>query len=186
MERDQMEEFEREHSASWQELTAAYRRFREAVFYWAHEGDAVKHHDLSVELGAPVPERDLHRRLLVLDLLRSTEMWDEQAIALAWEELTEIALLEQDEAAACARMALWKIRRRPERDRVAERVFLLASAEKKRREQADNMVFHNGCELLHDLGCREMLRRFIQAYGDRIQQASGLDRADLNELLEQT
>ena len=59
--------------------------------------------------------RELHRRMLVVDLLRSTEMWDEKALLLVQKELTAIALQEQDEVAAYARMALFKLKGQSER-----------------------------------------------------------------------
>jgi len=178
-----MIDFDKEHSEAWLELMAAYQDYRVRIFNWAKEKDEIKYRDLHMELSTPLVERDLHKRLLILNFLRSTDMWDEKAIVSVSEELTRIALQEQEEAAAYARMALKKIKRHPERMSIADQVLLLAEAEAK-QENPDCEVFHNGCMLLFDLGCKEHLRRFIDAYKDFIYSASGLDEADLNELAE--
>lgn len=179
-----MIEFSKEHSEAWLELMAAYQDYQSKIFNWAHENPDVKYLDLHMELHAvPLHERDLHKLLLVTNFLRSTDMWDEKAIVLIWEELTRVALQEQDEAAAWARLALRKIRYRPERMNIAEYVFALSASEEGQKTP-DDMVFHNGCMLLYDLGCKEQLRQFIDQYRDFIYSASGLDEADLNALVE--
>ena len=180
-----MIEFSKEHSKAWIELMAAYQEFRAKVFYWAHENDDVKYRDLYMELSPSVKKRDLHKRLLITDFLRSTDMWDEKAILLASGELTELALREEDEAAAYSRMALKKIKHCPERMNIADQVFMLASAEAG-QERPDCVIFYNGCMLLHDLGCKEQLEQFIQEYKRLICLASGLDEADLCKLAELT
>lgn len=103
-----MIEFDKDHSSAWIEMMSAYQVFRAKLFDWANEPDQVKQKDLLMELGS-WKNRDLHRRMLVVDFLRSTEMWDKKAIILLKKELTAIALQEQDEVAACARMALLKL-----------------------------------------------------------------------------
>lgn len=180
-----MIEFNKEHSNAWLELMAAYQEFRNKVFYWTKENDDVKLHDLYIELSPPIIERDLHKRLLTLNFLRSTDMWDEKAILLVCEALTKIALQEQDEVAAYARMVLKKIKRHPKRMEIAENISMTAIEEAK-QEKPDCMIFHNGCMLLHDLGCKEQLEQFIQKYKHLIYLASGLDETDLRELSEST
>lgn len=180
-----MKECSKQHSKAWLELMGAYQEFRTKLFYWVQESDDVKHHDLSMELGIPIITRDLQQRLLVMNFLSSTDMWDEKAILLVYEELTKIALQEQDEIAAYARMALKKIKHQTERIHIADKVFQLATIEKK-QEEPDCVLFQNGCMLLHDLGCKEQLKHYIYEYKDDITLASGLDETDLNELVELT
>ncbi len=175
----------KEHSNAWLELMDAYEEFTAKVFRWAHENNDVKYHDLYMELGIPIIERDLHKRLRIMNLLRNTDMWDEKAILLVRGELTKIALQEEDEVAACARMALKKMKHCPERTDVADKVFIIASTEAK-KEKPDCIIFHNGCMLLHDLGCKEQLERFIPQYRHLIYLASGLDETDLKKLVEFT
>ena len=177
-----MIEFSKEHSKAWLDLMAAYQEFRAKIFHWANENNNVKFHDLYIELSSPIMERNLHRRLLTVNFLQNTDMWDEKAIVLVCEELTDIALQEQDEVAAYSRMALKKIKHCPERSNIANKVFMLASAEAK-QEKPDCVLFHNGCMLLHDLGCKEQLEQFIQKYKHLIYLASGLDETDLYELV---
>lgn len=73
-----MIEFDKDHSSAWLEMMSAYQFFRSKLFDWTHEPDQVKQKDLLLELGS-WEGRDLHRRMLVVNLLRSTEMWDEKA-----------------------------------------------------------------------------------------------------------
>lgn len=173
-----------EHSRAWLELMSAYQEFREKMFYWAKEDNDVKYHDLAMELGVPILERDLIQRLQVLNLLKNTDMWDTKAILLVHGELTQIALSEQEEAAAYARMVLKKVKHCPERIEIADKVLTLAAAE-ERQEKPDYEVFHNGYMLLCDLGCREYLQPYIDQYKDFIYLASGLEEKDLKELAEQ-
>ncbi len=180
-----MIEFSKEHSNAWLELMTAYQEFRAKVFYWAKENNDVKFHDLYIELSSPIIERDLHKRLLIMDFLRNTDMWDEKAIVLVYKELTKIALQEQEEVAGYAQMVLKKIKHRPERIDIADKVFMLASVEAKQKKP-DCMLFHNGCMLLHDLGCKQQLEQFIQEYKHLIYLASGLDEMDLCKLVECT
>ncbi len=180
-----MIEFSKEHSDTWLELMATYQEFRTKVFYWAKENDDVKFHDLYMELSLPIIERDLHKRLLIMNFLQSTDMWDEKAILLVYEVLTEIALQEQDEVSAYARIVLKKIKHRPERVDIAKNISVIAREEAK-QENPDCIIFHNGCMLLHDLGCKEQLEQFIEKYKHLIYLASGLDETDLLELLEST
>lgn len=175
-----MIEFSKEHSAAWLQLMSAYQIFRTKLFDWAHEPDQIKQQDLMLEL-ASWENRELFRRILVTDFLRSTEMWDENAILLVWKELTAIALQEQEEIAAYARMALAKLKRRPERFAIADEVFLLAATEKE-RNGPDLDVFHNGCLLLYDLGCEAHFSQFAEQYGTLIEQAYGLDEKDLADM----
>jgi len=177
-----MVEFDKEHSAAWLELMWAYQSFRQKLYAWAKEANQVKYRDLSMELGA-CETWDLHRRMLVTDFLRSTEMWDETAILLAYKELTAAALQEQQEVAGYARMALAKLRNRPERLTIADEVFLLAAAEEKQKEP-DPDVFHNGCMLLYDLGCEAHFSRFAGQYGILIEQAYGLNQEDFARMKE--
>ncbi len=175
-----MIEFNEEHSLAWLELMSAYQIFRTKLFDWAHESDQIKRQDLLLEYDG-WKNRDIFRRLLVTDFLRSTEMWDEKAILLIWKELTAVALQEQEEIAAYARLALAKIKHCPERLDVAEEVFWLAAAAEK-REKPDLDVFHNGCCLLYDLECEEHFARFAAQYGVLIEQAYGLDKKDLADM----
>jgi len=178
-----MIDFSKEHSKAWLELMTAYQDFRVKIFNWAKENDDIKYHDLYIELSPPLIKRNLHKRLLIMNFLRNTDMWDENAIISVFEELTKIALQEQEEVAAYARMTLKKIKHYSERIKIAEQVFMLAEAEEK-QEKPDCDSFHNGCMLLFDLGCKEHLKRFINKYKGFIYSASGLDEADLNELVE--
>lgn len=178
-----MIEFSKEHSKTWLELMAIYQEFRTKIFNWVKETNNVKYHDLYMELSTPVIKRDLHKRLLVLHFLRNTDMWDGKTILLVYEELTEIALQEQEEVAAYARMTLKKIKHQPERVNIANKIFAIAATEEKQKEP-DYVVFHNACMLLYDLGYKEQLKRFIDKYKDFIYLASGLDETDLNELVE--
>ena len=175
-----MIEFGKEHSSSWQEMMLAYQFFRAKLFDWANEPDQVKQKDLLLELGS-WENRDLHRRMLVVDFLRSTEMWDEKSILLVQKELTAIALQEQDEVAACARMALLKLKDQPERLTIADEVLRMATAEEEKAEP-DPIVFHNGCLLLYDLQCEEQFLQYADRYGNLIEQAYGLDEKDLAEM----
>ncbi len=178
-----MIEFSEEHSKTWLELMAVYQDYRFKIFNWVKENPDVKYLDLYIELSPHLLKRDLHKRLLVLDFLRSTDMWDENAILSVFEELTQIALQEQEEVAAYARITLKKIRRCSERIKIADYVLMLAAVEEK-QEKPDCDIFHNGCMLLFDLGCKEHLKQFIDKYRGLIYSASGLDEEDLNELVE--
>lgn len=60
---------------------------------------------------------------------------------------------------------------------------MMAAVEEK-QEKPDCDIFHNGCMLLFDLGCKEHLKQFIDKYRGLIYSASGLDEEDLNELVE--
>lgn len=60
---------------------------------------------------------------------------------------------------------------------------MILAAEEERQEKPDCDIFHNGCMLLFDIGCREYLEQFIDKYKCFIYSASGLDEADLNELI---
>lgn len=178
-----MIEFSKEHSEAWLELMTAYQNYRSKIFSWVNENPDVKYLDLYIELSPQPLKRDLHKRLLVMDFLRNTDMWDENAILSVFEELTQISLQEQEEVAAYARATLKKIKRCSERIKIADQVIMLAALEEK-QEKPDCNIFHNGCMLLFDLGCKEHLRQFIGKYRDFIYSASGLDGADLNELVE--
>lgn len=123
-----MIEFDKNHSTTWTEMMSAYQIFREKLFDWTHESDQVKQKDLLQELDS-WESRDLHRRMLVVDFLRSTEMWDKKSLLLVQKELTAIALYEQDEVAAYARMALSKFKNQPERLAIADEVLHLAAIE---------------------------------------------------------
>lgn len=180
-----MIEFSKEHSVAWLELMNVYQEFRAKIFHWAKENDDVKFHDLYIELSTPVFERDLHKRLLVMDFLRNTDMWDKKAILSVCGELTTIALQEQDEVAAYAREILKKLKHCTERIDIANKVFILASVEAK-KEVPDYTLFHNGCMLLHDLGCKEKLEQFVREYKELIYLAFGLNDTDLRELIERT
>ena len=103
-----MIEFSKEHSKAWLELMTVYQDYRVKIFNWAKENPDVKYNDLYIELNQPLLKRDLHKRLLIMNFLRSTDMWDENVILSVFDELTKIALQEQDEVAAYARMTLKK------------------------------------------------------------------------------
>ncbi len=178
-----MIEFNKEHSSTWLELMAAYQNFREKIFYWAKENDNTKYHDLSIELSTPILERDLFKRLLIIDFLQSTDMWDETAILLIYKQLTDIALQEQDEIAAGARIALQKIRPQSQRANIADEIFAFAAIEAEKKEP-DCIVFHNGWMLLYDLNCKEQLEQFIDKYHHFIYLACGFDETDLRKLVE--
>ena len=178
-----MIEFSKEHSKAWLELMTVYQDYRVKIFNWAKENLDVKYNDLYIELNQPLLKRDLHKRLLIMNFLRSTDMWDENVILSVFDELTKIAIQEQDEVAVYARMTLKKIKHHSERIKIAEQVLTLAATE-ERQEQPDYDIFHNGCMLLFDLDCKEHLRQFIDRYKDFIYSSSGLDEADLNELVE--
>ena len=140
-----MIEFSKDHSSAWMEMMSAYQIFRAKLFDWAHEPDQKKQKDLLLELDS-WENRDIHRRMLVVDLLRSTEMWDEKALLLVLKELTAIALQEQDEIAAYARMALSKIKDPSERLTITDEVLRLSVVEGEKAEP-DPVIFHNGCLL---------------------------------------
>ncbi len=40
----------------------------------------MKYHDLYMELSIPIIERDLQKRLVIINLLKNTDMWDEKEI----------------------------------------------------------------------------------------------------------
>ena len=175
-----MIEFDKDHSSTWIEMMSAYQVFRAKLFDWANEPDQVKQKDLLMELGS-WKNRDLHRRMLVVDLLRSTEMWDEKALLLVLKELTAIALLEQDEIAVYARMALSKLKDQSERLTIADEVLRLV-AEEEGKAEPDPVVFHNGCLLLYDLQCETQFSQYTDRYANLIEQAYGLDKNDLTEM----
>ncbi len=179
-----MMEFDNEHSQAWLDRMFSYQSFRNKLYDWTKENDTIKHKDLLMELGPwEWKSRNLHKRLLVTEFLRSTEMWDKQAILLIYKELTAIALQEQVDLACSARMVLKKIKRCPEHFSVAEEVFALPEVEEKETEP-DLGVFHNGCLLLYDLGCEVHFSQFVEQYGDLIEQAYGLDQNDFAEMEE--
>ena len=172
-----MIEFSKDHSSAWMEMMSAYQVFRAKLFDWAHEPDQIKQKDLLLELDS-WQNRDLHRRMLVVDLLHSTEMWDEKALLLV---LTAIALLEQDEIAAYARMALSKLKDQSERLTIADEVLRLAVVEEEKAEP-DPVIFHNGCLLLYDLHCEAEFSQYADRYANLIEQAYGLDKNDLTDM----
>ena len=86
-----MIEFGKDHSPAWLELMSAYQIFRARLFDWSREPDQVKQRDLLLELGS-WENRDLNRRTLVADLLRSAEMWDEKALRLVPVSYTHLTL----------------------------------------------------------------------------------------------
>ena len=172
-----MIEFSKDHSSAWMEMMSAYQVFRAKLFDWAHEPDQIKQKDLLLELDS-WQNRDLHRRMLVVDLLRSTEMWDEKALLLVLKELTAIALLEQDEIAVYARMALSKLKDQSERLTIADEVLRLAVVEEEKAEP-DPVVFHNGFLLLYELHCEVAFSQYGDRYANLIEQAYGLDEKDL-------
>lgn len=108
-------------------------------------------------------------------------MWDTGAIMLIQEELTEVALTEQSEVAAWARMALEKIKSKPERLAIADKVAAIAVNEAN-KEEPDYDVFHNGCMLLRDLQCKEHFIKFVEEYKSLIYLAYGLDEKDLEDM----
>lgn len=171
----------RKHSNSFQELMAAYQQFQDRLFDWTHENAHTKQADLLCELSQPICRRDLHKRLFLLNLLKSTEMWDIQAIASVCSELTEIALYEQDEIAADAQLALQKLCRLPQKSAVAAKVFALAQQETQ-KPQPDELVFHNGAMLLYGLECAKEFSEFIAQYHFFVFCASGLEKNDLEQM----
>ena len=173
------------HSASWLELMQAYQQYRIAVFNWVKEADAVRCKDLMTEL-TPLfgNERSLERRLLVTNFLRSTDMWDEKTIALVWKELTQVALLEQEEVAGWAAEALLKLKSTQERFCIADEVMFLAEKELQKPEP-DYLLFGLGCTLLMRLGCTERFEKFCTRYKDQIYLGIGFDETDLKEMAEQ-
>ena len=83
-----MIEFSKDHGRAWMEMMSAYQIFRAKLFDWAHELDQIKQKDLLLELDS-WENRELHRRMLVVDLLRSTEMWEVLRLAAVEEEKAE-------------------------------------------------------------------------------------------------
>ena len=67
-----MIEFDKDHSSTWIEMMSAYQVFRAKLFDWVNEPDQVKQKDLLMELGS-WKNRDLHRRLLVVDFLQKPD-----------------------------------------------------------------------------------------------------------------
>ena len=175
-----MIEFGKDHSSAWMEMMSAYQVFREKLFDWAHEPDQKKQKDLLLKLDS-WENRDIHRRMLVVDLLRSTEMWDEKALLLVLTELTANRLQEQDEIAAYARMALSKLKGRSKRLAIADEVLRLV-AEEEGKAEPDPVVFHNGCLLLYDLHCEAEFSQYADRYANLIEQAYGLDGKDLTDM----
>ncbi len=175
-----MTDFSEEHSRKWLELMSAYENFRLKIFNWAHETDNVKKKDLLLEFGT-WENRDIQRRLLTADLLRSTEMWDDKAIALIYKELTQAALQEQEEIAAYARMALAKLKFQPQLPYIVREVFRICKIEES-KEQPDFDVFHNGCCLLYDLGNEQHFSKFTSQYRQLIEKAYGLNEDDLEDM----
>lgn len=175
-----MIEFDKNHSTAWMEMMSAYQVFRAKLFDWAHEADQIKQTDLLLELDS-WERRDLHKRMLVVDFLRSTEMWDKKSLLLVQKELTAISLYEQDEVAAYARMALSKLKGQPERFAIADEVLHLAAVETEKADP-DPAVLHNGCLLLYDLRCARQFSQYADRYGALIEQAYGLDETDLADM----
>ncbi len=171
-----------EHSASWIALMKLYQQFQAAVFYWVKEAEDVRHKDLLMEL-TPLfgSERDLHRRLFVTDFLQSTDMWDERTIELVWKELTQIALMEQEEVAARAAKALLKLKSPATRLCIAEEIFILAENELQKKKP-DFVLFGLGCTLLRQIGCKESFERFCTQYKNQIYLGTGLEEFDLEEM----
>ena len=126
-----MIEFSLEHSVKWLEIMQAYQKYRAAIFNECKEEETVKYQDLFMELGALIDsrERNIDRRLLVKDFLRSTDMWDIKAILLVCDELIKVALVEQEEVAAWAREFFCKIKSRPDCLSIAYRISILANKE---------------------------------------------------------
>ena len=108
-------------------------------------------------------------------------MWDEKALLLVLKEPTAIALQEQDEIAAYARMALSKIKDPSERLTITDEVLRLSVVEGEKAEP-DPVIFHNGCLLLYDLHCEAELSQYAARYANLIEQAYGLDGKDLAEM----
>ena len=175
-----MIEFSKDHSPAWLEMMSAYQVFRAKLSEWSCKSDQVKQKDLSLELDS-WENRDIHRRMLVLALLRSTEMWDKKVLLLVQKELTEAALYEQDEVAAYAQMALSKLKGQSERLAIADEVLRLAAVEEEKTEP-DPVVFHNGCLLLYDLHCEAQFSQYADRYANLIEQAYGLDEKDLTDM----
>ena len=125
-----MIEFGKDHSPAWMEMMSAYQIFGQSCLIGAMKPDQVKQRDLLLELGS-WENRDIYRRMLVADLLRSAEMWDEKALLLVQKELTAIALQEQEVIAAFVRMALSKIKGRSERLAIADEVLRLVCRGRK-------------------------------------------------------
>ena len=175
-----MIEFSKDHSPAWLEMMSAYQVFRAKLSEWSCKSDQVKQKDLSLELDS-WENRDIHRRMLVLALLRSTEMWDKKVLLLVQKELTEAALYEQDEVAAYAQMALSKLKGQSERLVIADEVLRLAAIEEEKTEP-DPIVFHNGCLLLYDLHCEAQFSQYADRYANLIEQAYGLEEKDLTDM----
>ena len=104
-----------------------------------------------------------------------------KALLLVLKELTAIALQEQDEIAAYARMALSKIKDPSERLTIADEVLRLAAVEGEKAEP-DPVIFHNGCLLLYDLHCEAEFSQYADRYANLIEQAYGLDEKDLTDM----
>lgn len=174
--------FEEDHSPSWLELMQHYQQYREAVSRWVNEAEETRRKDLLMEL-TPLfsKERSLSRRLLVTDFLHSTDMWDEKTIALVWKELTQIALAEQEEAAAWAAQALLKIKSLSIRACMIEEIFALAQQELE-KDKPDFVLFGMGCTLLWRLGRKESFERFCALYKNEIYFGIGLDETDFKEM----
>ena len=180
-----MTEFSPDHSSSWLKLMTAYEQYRQAPFYWIKEDNTVKYEDLRIELEPPVlsKERDLLRRLLVVNFLSGSDIWDaDNTISLIQDALTEVALTEHVEISCLARKALQKIKNTSKRKAIAEKIMNRAAAEAK-KEKPDYDIFHNGCLLLLDLNRRNEYLDFIGCYKEFIFLAYGLDEEDLKEML---
>lgn len=179
-----MIDFDEDYSNTWLELMQAYQEYRTKIFNWAKAPSHIKCKDLHLALDSDdaARRRNLNRLLLVTSFLRSTDMWDIQAILLARENLTEIAIIEQEEAATWAREALKKIVNYPEKMEVADKAFILAAAEAKKKNP-DAYIFYNGCMLLYELGSKEQFKQFTDEYKEFIYLACGLDENDLNEMM---
>lgn len=162
-----MIEFSKEHSKEWLELMVAYQNYRIKLFNWTKENIDVKYRDLFMELNQPLFERNLHKRLLIMDFLRNTDMWDENVILSIFKELIKISLQEQEVIASYARMTLKKIAHCSKQIEIVEQVFMLAEKEEK-KEKPDYDIFHNAYILLFDLGYSEQLEQFIDKYKDFI------------------
>ena len=175
-----MIEFSKDHSQAWIEMMSAYQVFREKLFDWSHEPDHKKQKDLLLELDT-WESRNIHKRMLVVDFLRSTEMWDKKAILLVLKELTGIAIHEHEEIAAYTRMALSKLKDQSERRAIAEEVLRLVAIE-ERKAEPDPVVFHNGCLILHDMHCKTEFSHYVDRYANLIEQAYGLDGKDLADM----
>lgn len=158
-----MIEFGKEHSKTWIELMTAYQDYKIKIFNWTKEDIDVKYNDLYIELNQSLFKRDLHKRLLIMDFLRGTDMWDESVILSVFKELTEIALHDQEVIASYARMILKKIKHHSKQIEIAKQVFILAEKEEKQKDP-DYDIFHNGYMLLFDLGYKKELQQFIDKY----------------------